>query len=431
MKILLGTDQRNQRKVVMNTDTLTNAHSMIIGGSGDGKTFTIRGFIKSLALQPGARCVIFDVHGDIFPNDPDVDSISISETSPVGLQPFVISQDEEFGGVAKTIKRFISTINTNSGKIGTQMEGALRRMLVELYWKNGFYVNDPKTWSLDYDPWPGRPHPKRYPTFDDLIRFAQSKQKQIFLGTGSESTKALEAFIKKSSAFNKKRIKGEAVDETELNNLKQAALEKYEAFLDANKDEKVVETLLKYYSKGSMDAIINRLEALHFTGIFKDTPPVFDPRKSIHRYDLSTLDAADQKIFIHLKLADIFVEAKKGGIGQKAHTFVFIDEVKNFLDDSDSNMISKMYNEARKFGIGMCTGGQNISHFTNDMITNSSTKIILGIDRMYSKALSQKLHIDQKMIDGIVPKQSILVELKTHDKKSEFIPVELPTGGVE
>ena len=427
MKIGIGIDKITKQQVILNTDSLVNAHGLLLGGSGSGKTHTIRGLARSLVHTPSGRAIIFDVHGDIFPNSPDVSSVLISETSRMGLQPFVVNRDKEFGGVAKAIKRFILAINKTTTKLGVKQEGVLRKLLEDLYRKNGFYIDNEKTWGLDYDPWPERKYPKRYPTFEDLLRFAKSKQKDIFLGMDNSSTHKLEEFIKKSAALTKKRVKAEKYDEEQMNEAKDAAIEAYDKFLSSSNDEKVVEDLMKYASKDVMDSLITRLESLHFTGIFKNTAIMFDPSCSIHRYDISTLDEEEQKIFIDLAMNELFIKAKENGFGGKTNTFIFIDEVRNFLDDSEGNIIRKFYNESRKFGVGVFCGGQDIKHFHDDIITNSATKIILGVDNMYSKAMSKRLQIPHDNIKNIVPKKSILLEMKTSEKKSGFREVLLPS----
>lgn len=423
MDITLGFEKRTGKKFFINAEKMINPHGIIFGGSGSGKTFTLRGLARGLAFKNRNRVIIFDVHGDILGDDPMVSTVTISQLSNAGLQPFRIDTNPEFGGVSAAIKRFLYSINATTTKLGSRMEPTLRRLLEDLFWRNGFYKDDYRTWTLDYDPWPNRPFPKKYPTFEDLIRFARSKQKEMFMGANSHSVKKLETFLKKSSSLHKKRAKLTAEDEAILEEEKKAAIDAYEDFLSDAKDVNILEEMLKYSSLDTISSVIDRLETLNATGLFKNSPIEFDESKPIHRYDLSSLSVSDQKTFINLALGDLFVRLRERGVASRPDTFVFIDEAKNFIDGQADNMITKYFNEVRKYGCGLWVCGQDIRHFSDDIITNAATKLILGVDRMYSSAFATKLKLPVEKINGIVPKKTFLAELKYEGEQGGFAEV--------
>jgi len=421
MKITLGREKRSGKHITLDTEKLVNNNILLIGESGSGKTHSARNIARAFSNQ-GATVYIYDVHGDILPGHPEVSTVTISETSPMGLQPFVINQDAEFGGVNRAISRFISTVNSSKRQLGPRQASALGRLLKELYAANGFYAGDKKTWSLSHDPRYKPRFPKKYPTFEDLLRFTKSKRKEIFTGMGSRQVKRLEDFLRKSATLSKKRVSTK-YDEDEVQAAREAALESYEEFLSDAKDEKVLDSLLDFASKDVISSVFDQIEGLYSSGVFKNELPVFDMSKRIHRYDLSALEVDDQKIFIELSLSELFLKSKQSGIKKIPDTYVFIDEVKNYI--IEGGMIPRYFTEIRKFGVGIIVGAQSTEQLNNDMISNAATKIILGVDRMFSKTMANKLQIEQSVIDNIIPKKSALIAMKTGEHQSGFMQVML------
>lgn len=425
MKLSLGTISGTREPLILDFEETINGNGLIFGQSGSGKTHLIRALSKYFSSFPGNRVIIFDVHGDIYPKAEFVSTVKISEASNSGLQPFVLSRDPEFGGVNRSISRFIQAINSTSTKLGPRQTPALTRLIEELFWRNGFHANDPRTWGLDYDPWPNRKAPKHYPTFDDLLRFIRHKQKEAFLGMNTDATIALESFLKVSSSVQKKRMKSEDFSDSEMEESRKQALKAYEDFLKSENDSKVIDNKIKYNSKETLSSIIDRLETLEKKGLFKNQRIVFDPSKSVHRYDLSTLEKDEQKIFIQLALSDLFLKARADGFGGKTKTLIFIDEAKNYIDDHESNMIRKLYNEIRKFGYGIWLAGQRIEHFDDDIIASAGTKLIMGVDGMFAKRFSQRLHIPIEKIHGIKLQKTMLAEISKKTEGEGFIEVTL------
>jgi DNA helicase HerA-like ATPase len=421
--IRIGTyDGPEKEPALINFERAVNPHMIFLGGSGSGKTYMMRTIIRILAMSKRNRIHIFDVHGDIAPDGEIASHAKISQTSEMGLQPLKLSLDPDYGGVNRAIKQFIRSINNSTHKLGTRQESTLRKLMLELYRANGFYAEDPRTWGLDHDPWPGRKHPKRYPDFDDLLRFSRSKYKQMVVGASGEAVRALEAFLKKSALFNKKRISymKDEISEEELESAKAQAIETYEHYLSSPNNDKVLDEMIRYSSKEVLASIVDRLETLEATGIFKKKPIEHDPRKPIWRYDISSLSVDDQRTFINLKLYEIFLEAKQKGIGHSPDTFCFVDEVRNYIFPGEECMIRKFFLEARKFGVGMAVAAQNVEHLDDDIITSAGTKMILGVDPMHTKSFSRKLHLDEEIIRGIVPKKSVLLNAIQNGKPNRF-----------
>jgi len=427
-KIKIGKEKVSGASVFLDMGTLVNKNGIIFGASGTGKTYTIRGLARGFAsMDTGNRCIIFDVHGDILPNHPMVSSVKISEKSEMGLQPFIIDPDQDNGGVNRVIKRFIYSINSTTNKLGSKQESALRSLLTDLFKARGFNQEDARTWSLNYDPREYKSkYKKDFPTFEDLIRFTTRKQEELFVGANSEVVRKFIEFAKKSRILQKKVAREDFQTDEELTEARDKIVDIFSTFIYSESSgitEQIIQDQIKYSSSEVIGGVLNRLKALHFKGIFKNTKVKFDLSKPIQRYDLSSLETEDQKIFINMVLGDLFLELKARGFGGRTDTFVFIDEAKNYIDTSADNMVNKFFLEIRKFGCGVWLGAQNIKHFSDDIITNAGTKIILGVDTIHAKSFSQRLNLDISKVTGIIPKKTFLVEKKEDGEISRFIEV--------
>ena len=235
MKILFGIDSAFVKKgenvpVVWDSKRAINAHMLVVGKSGTGKTFTLRRIIEQLQQQSNnkTRIRIIDVHGDI--EIPGCSSIKFSESSEYGFNPLAINPDPDFGGVRKKIQSFMSAINKTSRKLGPKQESVLRNILLDLYAANGFYEKDPKSWHLTDEFGNRLMHngkPKKFPTLEDAYRYANFKHKAMFLGTSNKAVLNLEEVNNEI-----KEVLNSIFYETkELNELIQN-------FIDLSKDEK-------------------------------------------------------------------------------------------------------------------------------------------------------------------------------------------------
>ena len=206
MKTIFGIDSGAYRsgkiqEITWDSKRVINAHMLLVGKSGTGKTYTLTKVIEQLKQQSNGkmRIRIIDVHGDI--DIPGNSSVKFSESSICGFNPLSINQDPDFGGVRKRIKSFMSALNKTSRKLGPKQESVLRNILLDLYAANGFYENDPKTWTI-YDNNGNRlvhnGKPKKYPTLEDAYRYANFKHKAMFLGTSNKAIINLEDVNKKA-----------------------------------------------------------------------------------------------------------------------------------------------------------------------------------------------------------------------------------------
>ena len=422
--------------VTCNYSLLVNAHMLVMGKTGMGKTTLLYRFIQELAASGGVRIHVFDVHGDI--DLPGASSFRFSESTEFGLNPFQVSPDPHFGGVRKRVQSFISTIN-GCHPIGARQEAVMRHLINDLFVANGFFPEKPDSWSL-VDSFE-RKFPKRYPTMDDACRFAFSKLRQLIIGSDTIAGKALEELNKATTQLNKLAKKGSAgnknalsADElSNLEKLKKKALDSYSEYIAHLETGKELSEFVRYDSKEVLKSVVDRFDNLKASGIFKNTAPPFDKRNSVWRYDITALREDEKRMFVEFRLQDIFSEAQERGVvSNQSEGFVrdimIVDEAHLFFRDDDGNILNTIAKEGRKFGLGLICASQSPTHFSDDFFANVATKIILGIDQMYWDNLVRKMKIDINNMGYIQPFQVMGVQMNCKgETKSRFQMVRMPS----
>ena len=443
MKIVFGIDSAFIKKgetvpVIWNSEKVINAHMLLVGKSGTGKTFTLKKIIQQLQRQSNnkIRIRIIDVHGDI--DIEGTSSIKFSEASPYGFNPLAINPDPDFGGVRKRIQSFMSALNKTSRKLGPKQESVLRNILLDLYAANGFYEKDPNSWHI-YDSKGNRllhnGKPKKHPTLDDAYRYGNFKHKAMFLGTSNKAILNLEEVNKKAKQLfiRQKNIhKAPSANEVEQMKLElrttgEAAIESYTKYVASIETGMELTDLIKYDSIDTLKSVVERLGNLVASGIFKNQEPEFEQNSSIWRYDIKALTNLDEKkLFVYFLLEEIFAQRLQAGMQSDVVEMVLLDEANLFFNDDSDNIINIIAKEARKFGLGLCCASQSPTHFSEDFISNVGTKIILGLDQMFWDGSVRKLKIEQQALEWIVPHQKMVVQINNKaELRNRFIWVSL------
>lgn len=439
MKILFGIDSAFIKKeqkvpVVWDSQRVINAHMLLVGKSGTGKTFTLKKIINQLQQQSNSniRIRIIDVHGDI--DLDEASTIKFSESSPYGFNPLAINPDPDFGGVRKKIQSFMSALNKTSRKLGPKQESVLRNILLDLYAANGFYEKDPNSWHLNDRNGNRLLHngkPKKFPTLEDAYRYANFKHKAMFLGSSNKAIlnledvnkRAKQLYMKQKSIYKATNKEEEEKMKLELITAGETAIESYTSYIKSIENGMELTDLIKYDSIDLIKSLVDRLGNLVSSGIFKNKEPEFDNSSMIWRYDVRALTNLDEKkLFVYFLLEEIF--NKRVEIGEKKDVveMIFLDEANLFFNDEPDNIINIISKEARKFGLGLCCASQSPTHFSEDFISNVGTKIILGLDQMFWDGSVRKLKIEQQALEWIVPHQKMVVQINNKaELKNRFI----------
>jgi hypothetical protein len=157
--IPFGKHSRFDKHYAFDSSAAINGHMLMAGPSGSGKSHQLNRVILSLAEQ-GAQIHTIDVHGDLGDFSdiarhrahpiPDnlVQTIEFGEHTPHGLPPLDLLPGI---GPRRRANSFINLLERQS-VLGPKQKTALFRMLMDLYQQHGFLQEDPKTWTLEYDP---------------------------------------------------------------------------------------------------------------------------------------------------------------------------------------------------------------------------------------------------------------------------------------
>lgn len=441
MRINLGRDDyllTQEKHVDVNCDygSLVNAHMLIMGKTGMGKTTFLRQMITQLIHHtPTPRIHIMDVHGDI--RLAGVSSVRFSESTEHGLNPFVVSSDPHFGGVRKRVQDFIATIN-GCRPIGSKQEAVMRHLITDLYAANGFFADNHKSWLLN-DGY-SRQRPKRYPTMDDACRFSYGKLKQLIIGSDTKSGRALEDLNKVTTKIyrisKQHSASGTTIDDTLLEKAmthRADALKYFTEYIENIETGRELEDFVKYESKEVLKSTVERFDNLKASGIFKNKLPPFDDNNPVWRYDITALREHEKRMFVEFRLQEIFSTALENGPIRDEEgllrDMIFIDEAHMFFRDDQNNILNTIAKEGRKFGLGLVCSSQSPTHFSEDFFSNVATKIILGVDQMYWDNLVRKMKIEAKLLQYIKPFHVIGVQMSNKgETRSRFTMVRVPNS---
>ena len=472
-----GAREGRRTPVQLATRRLINGHMLILGSSGVGKSHTIRRLVDQ-AGRAGTRVRfhVFDVHGDLDIAGASV--VQFSEQAPFGLNPFRVNPSFEFGGVRKAVQAFIRTVDQASRTpLGLKQEAVIRELALDVYREFGFDKDDPSTWSLNAyesrlvsggadnrlylnvafaDKDRARAFGARfcgerklwyvhtqhykggvtefapafkerdYPTLADILAYARQVHIEKFLGSDQKAIRALGHLNKtartmqrrKLDAVKRKRHDESVFDEDEelgLEEAKQRAIEAYGEYANSIQTGLELESIIKYDSPEVLKSVVDRLNNLNSTGIFKSTPPPFDEAQPVWRYKLNALSLEEKKMLVLFLLLDIFYKAVQRGEQADVVECIVLDELGTYVSSADEKgdgVIGTIAREARKFGLALWAANQSTENVPDSLISSVGTKVVLGVDEMYWSDMVKKLRMDTKLLNFIQPHHTMAVQLK-------------------
>ncbi|MEA9392186.1 DUF5710 domain-containing protein [Acerihabitans sp. TG2] len=462
--------------VEWNSKTAVNPHMVLIGMSGAGKTYNLKKMVAQMCnsydYHHQLRVHVFDVHGDI--ELEGASTVFFSEQTRYGLNPLEVNPDPDFGGVRKRVQSFMSTMNKVMHSMGSKQESTLRNLLIDLYARHGFVQDDPKTWKAEPVPelltspehadrvyldvpfedksdanrlgaqwdgipgikawwipekeytggitrWPPKSLRRANPTTSDLVRFSRHVLLKSFLGTSQDAVTKLEAVNKIARTITKRGIDLQktanlgSYDEkilSDFDKAKDEALDRYKSYLDSLSTGMELEDIIKYSSTDVLKSVLERIQNIEAMGVFKPETPPFDTSNPVWRYNIKALGLEERRLFVLFKLEEIFMRAVERGEQSDVCEVIVLDEAKIYLDSDPDNILNKIANEARKFGLALIAAGQTPVHFTADFIAATATKVVLGVDESYWKQSSNLMRIDEKQLKWIKPKRTMMVQIK-------------------
>jgi len=422
MKLLLGYNAK-QEAVHWNSETAINGHMLLIGKTGSGKTHNVKKIVNEYMKEDQiTRVHVFDPHSDMEIGDESV--VRFSESSNSGINPLKISDNPEFGGVRKRIQTLFDIINSTSRKLGSKQESVLRNILIDLYASKGLYIDSPQSWENNTN----------YPTMQECLDYSKQLLKTIYIGSSIKSLILVDELSKNARSMIRKNIKftkqpESTIGETEaLKDLQEQGLYSIECFTQyiehitsgkekQNQDDSSIDLSLKYGSLDVLKSVVERLENLMGTGLFKSEEPAFNNSKKIWRYDLKPLSNDEKSIYVQLRIKEIYDKILESSHNETIkHVFV-VDEAHLYMGD-DENIINTLAKESRKFGVSLIAASQSPAHFSADFTGNVGMTMILGTSEIHFEPLARKFRIKATILENIVPRKIIAVSVDQKTQKS-------------
>lgn len=413
--------------VVYNTQNLINPHVLFAGSTGTGKSHQLRELLEraSFYITPEASIDIFDVHAELDISQASV--VKYSAFTGYGYNPLIINPDRHSGGVLNTINNFIRLINDTSVRLGTKQIAALRYLLIDLYEEFGITEDNERSWSISVE---------RQPSIPDLIEFTRKKIMTMQFGTDQiasniQSITRLVSNIRKYKLYNAARQsmaeKGETVNEdpsqepgddidsvedmeSKVDALNEKTYNLFQIFLKSIKSGNELDAFFKYNNKDVLLSLIERLTTLNSAGIFNHKPPPFS--STIRCHEIMSLPDEFQKLFVYMRLEEIFREARDRGHTNEIRYIITLDEAHKFFQDDSENIINIIAKEGRKFGIALWCASQSPTHFSEEFLINTACIVLLGIHSSYWDMAVKKLRIKPENLKYTRPKKVVSVKMQ-------------------
>jgi len=287
---------------------LPNAHLVVVGASGSGKTQTLKGLLFGLhSWQPNLTLLVIDFHGD--QKLPGEHTFPLHLSSQWGINPLEVNLDPTAGGpniqaiaIAADLRKAL--------RLGPNQEGVLLRTLKSLYDAHGVTQD-----------WTRKP-----PTFHDL--------EQALIAQEADGCKESAKITLKLQITFEFRI----------------------------------------FSRQSIPIT---------TGI--------------NRVDLSSLP---QEIAVIAANALIAQQMNRHRIAGESplKTFIAVDEAKKLPQSEACDVVMR---DGRKFGLHLMLASQSERHLSQDVLANSSSKIVLPVDQSEVNKVAKTFRFDPNRLSRL------------------------------
>ncbi|MEJ6002628.1 DUF5710 domain-containing protein [Paucibacter soli] len=268
---------------------------------------------------------------------------------------------------------------------------------------------------------------RMHPSLDDVILYAKRQMMIAFMGSDQAAVTALEAFVKASRAHYKQellQLKAGGVnrpDDLESSSSAKEraagkAMEAYGRYLEAVRTGDEVENILKY-DKADFKSVIDRLESLRASGIFKSEPPPFDSYSRVWRYRIRALEREEKRLFVLFRLRELYNEAVERGECTGLRDIIVVDEAHLYADEDGEDMLSVLAREARKFGVAVIAANQT-PELPKDFIASLATKVVLGIASEFDQQAVSKMGMTKELLKWIQPKATLAIQMQDSSKTS-------------
>lgn len=141
----------DSRRVNWSPGRLSNGHMIILGGSGAGKTETVRCIALELAAQ-ALPVIMIDFHGDMAPNVDDIRAYKIREGGEYYFNPLELDPAIDEITPLRATSDFVDAISINFPTLGIQQRRKIKNIIKGCY-RNSGITGKTATWTrvLDFD----------------------------------------------------------------------------------------------------------------------------------------------------------------------------------------------------------------------------------------------------------------------------------------
>ncbi|MHA2502230.1 MAG: hypothetical protein ACXAE3_05125 [Candidatus Kariarchaeaceae archaeon] len=347
MSIPFGRAVNNGQLVVWKPETLMNGITLITGGSGSGKSESLRSLALELEYHK-IPTVILDLHGDL---DLNFETISLDYRGDHSINPMELTSYSEIdGGPAPHINRMMLQFDyAIRNKMSSTMKAWLRHLLTFAYDVHGITQTDPSGWR----------NPP--PTFVFLLKLIRTPAVYFISSNNQQYIRLLETITTSTMMAVENRL---------------APILEHPAFSGQNN---VI--AIEKIANQPVRILLKPLNTVDMQFLAADTII-----RQLYAYQLSKGHVTEEE-----------------SETSKFRMFIMIDEVKILTGyagkkDDPYAILNRLATEARKFGLGLILASQVINHFGRDIKSNAATKLILrtmDIDETKRCAKEFKLKIEQ------------------------------------
>lgn len=410
--------------------SLINAHMLLCGMSGTGKSYQTKRFLES-AARAGVEIDIFDVHEEL---DGVYGAVACkySQATGFGYNPLVLDPDIHSGGVETQVNMLVGLVRDATPQFGAKQEAVLRYLLTDVYAASGIFQSSPKTWArremteqhrealIAAKNWQGLRD--FYPTMEDLKSYAKRKLVSLTIGGDNKAITAFENLRRTKNRLYQARSKfGRAVSpdeierlEKQIEDLKEKSIEAFKVFVEEMQTGREIDDIMKYDSVDVLTSVLQRLDILMSAGgLFRSNPPPFG-NANVRCHQLKSISTPQQVLFVKLRLRAIFEKCKKMGAtasGTEVRHIVFLDEAHKYFTEDSDDIINVIAKEGRKFGLGLWCASQEPTAFPVSFLTNVGATVLLGIHSSFWKAMTAKMRITEEQLKYIKAKEVIAIKM--------------------
>lgn len=391
--------KNEQYKLNLEGPGINNAHLLLVGESGSGKTTLLVRIIQEMYYQ-SKTVFLIDFHGDMG-IDGENHIKYTPRNSPYGVNPYELEMNAESGGVI--IQAEVITVMLNQyfmeNKLGKKQINILKQLIIDTYKTKGIIDENIETWS------------KEVPIMEDLGNLV-NYIKKIINSLSHSNTGVLEESIKNIRNYMPK----------ELIDSSKESIEKLEEIInniDSENEKGLYGNIdLSYYLHPSVKRVFEGLY-VYLEDIVKMT--IFNgekPRitKGVNRLDFSAFTQVNkpliakflaeftaQKLFRSSMLRGQYSELVGVPEGSKFDRVLIFDESKLALPhgaekNNPYNIFSRLVGESRKYGLALFLASQRVEHYSEEILSNIFTKIILKVKANDYKSVAKALGVKEDFV---------------------------------